>query len=206
MSQQRFKRYRMEVDLAATDLPAAELPEGYCWIPWRPLLSERHALVKWRSFRNDLDGQVFECLRNLDGCRRLISEISRQPKFCTAATWMIAFRPDLSWPADDCGTIQGIARSGGIGAIQNVGVTPEHRRQGLGRAIVLKALEGFWNAGLTAASLEVTADNRVAVKLYETLGFRVAKVLYRDAERGKVIEGSERPPNASERLQMPAGI
>ena len=198
MSQQRFKRYRMEIDLRKVDLPVASLPDGYRWLPWRPILSDRHANVKWRAFRHDLDGRVFRCLSQLEGCRRLVSEIGRQPKFSPDATWMIAFQPEPSWPADDCATIQGIARNGGIGSIQNVGVVPEHRGNGLGRAIVLKSLEGFWQSGMTYASLEVTAVNDAAVGLYRKLGFRVTRVLYREAEGGKIIHGTERLPQHAE--------
>lgn len=205
MSDERFKRFRMELDLRAIELPEAELPDGYRWIPWRPLLSERHAQVKWRSFRNDLDGRVFECLRQIEGCRRLITEIGNQPRFCPAATWMVAFQPEATWPADDCGTIQGIGRMGGIGAIQNVGIVPEHRGQGLGRAIVLKSLHGFWESGLNKATLEVTAINNIAVSLYQSLGFRITRVLYRAAEHGRVVHGSERLPDAAEFNLTPAG-
>ena len=188
----------MELDLRTVELPEAVLPDGYRWIPWRPITGDRHAHVKWRSFRNDLDGRVFPCLSQLEGCRKLISEIARQPKFSPNATWMICFQPELSWPADDCATIQGIARAGGIGSIQNVGVVPEHRGFGLGRAIVLKTLEAFWQDGLSHASLEVTAINRAAVNLYRSLGFRVTRVLYREGEGGKIIQGSERPPEHAE--------
>ncbi|MFY9255823.1 MAG: GNAT family N-acetyltransferase [Fuerstiella sp.] len=198
MSEQPFKRFRMEVDLRRIDLSQAELPDGYRWLPWRPLLAERHAQIKWRSFRDDLDGRVFECLSNIDGCRRLINEISSQPGFSTYATWMVAFQPEPTWPAHDCGTIQGIARSGGVGSIQNVGIIPEHRGNGLGKAIVLKSLQGFWQSGMNFATLEVTALNRVAVSLYKSLGFRVTRVLYRSAEGGAIIKGTERSPVAAD--------
>lgn len=192
MLSNRYKRFRMEIDLRRANLKPAVLPDGYIWLPWRPILSERHAQVKWRAFRDDLDGRVFPCLSQIEGCRRLISEISCQARFNSNATWMVAFQPEPSWPADDCGTIQGINRAGGIGAIQNVGVVPEHRGLGLGRAIVLKALEGFWQDGQNFATLEVTAVNRVAVDLYRSLGFRVSRVLYREASGTKVVLDSER--------------
>ena len=57
---------------------------------------------------------------------------------------------------------------GPIGAIQNLGVVPEYRGQGLGRALVRQALEGFYQAGLRRAYLEVTAENSAAVRLYRT--------------------------------------
>ena len=206
MAQQRFKRYRMELDLRRVEPPRPVLAHGYRWVRWRPLLSERHAQVKWKSFRDDLDGQVFECLRDIYGCRRLITEIGNHPKFCEPATWMLVFQPEDGWPPEDCGTIQGICRSGGTGAIQNVGITPGHRGNGLGRALVLKALDGFWNAGLSTASLEVTARNEVAVTLYRSLGFRVTRVLYRDAIGGKIVSGSERLPRESESLVTIPGL
>ncbi len=205
MSETRFKRFRMEIDLRKIDLSKSELPEGYRWLAWRPLLAERHAQIKWRSFRDDLDGQVFGCLSNIEGCRRLITEISNQPGFSVPATWMVAFQPEPTWPADDCGTIQGIARTGGVGSIQNVGIVPEHRGNGLGRAIVVKTLQGFWQSGMNFATLEVTALNRVAVLLYKSLGFRVTRVLYRDANGGAIIRGSERAPVAADAEMTSAG-
>jgi ribosomal protein S18 acetylase RimI-like enzyme len=68
---------------------------------------------------------------------------------------------------------------GPIGAIQNLGVVPEHRGRGLGRALVHQALIGFRDSGLDRAYLEVTAENQGAVVLYRSLGFRRAKTLYK---------------------------
>jgi GNAT superfamily N-acetyltransferase len=194
----RYKRLRMEVDLRRVEVISPVLPDGYRWVPWRSILCERHAQVKWRSFREDLDGQVFPCLSQIQGCRKLITDIQSQSSFSLNATWMVAFQPEPAWPADDCGTIQGISRHGTTGAIQNVGIVPEHRGLGLGRAIVQKALEGFWHDGLNIASLEVTADNQVAVELYHSLGFRVTRVLYREAAGGKIVAGTERDPGRLE--------
>ncbi len=68
---------------------------------------------------------------------------------------------------------------GPIGAIQNVGVVPEYRGRGLGQALLRQALEGFYQAGLRRAYLEVTAENAPAVQLYRSVGFRRIKVLYK---------------------------
>jgi ribosomal protein S18 acetylase RimI-like enzyme len=188
----------MDVDLRFAQIPAVRLPDGYRFVSWHSLLLERHARIKWRSFRNDLDGRVFPCLSDLQGCRRLMKEITRQPRFCALATWMIVFQPEPDWPAVDCGTIQGIERAGRIGSIQNIGVVPEHRSFGLGRALLLKSLHGFAHAGLVRASLEVTASNRPAVNLYRSVGFDVTRVLYRNADGGSIVSGSERPPETDE--------
>lgn len=79
------------------------------------------------------------------------------------------------------GTIQGILRSDFTGGIQNVGITPNHRGKGLSHALLLKSLEGFKNAGLNKVDLEVTAENLVAIKLYQETGFRVREIVNKAA-------------------------
>ena len=191
MATMAYKRYRMQIDLKPTSPKPVRLPEGYRWLPWRSLLLERHAQIKWRAFREDLDGKVFSCLGEAAGCMALMKEIVGQSAFCPAATWMVVFQPEPDWPAVDCGTIQGVTRSGGVGSIQNVGVIPEHRGLGLGRALVLQALQGFVQVGMGISVLEVTADNEAAVKLYQTMGFRTIQVLYRDSFTGETMTEDE---------------
>ncbi|HEU5116321.1 MAG TPA: N-acetyltransferase [Isosphaeraceae bacterium] len=172
MSITYYKRYRMEVDLDDFLLPP-NLRAPFSWIPWDETLLENHAEVKYLSFRSELDSHVFPCLGDRAGCLRLMREIRRKSGFLPGATWLIA------GPTGHVATIQGVMDRGPIGAIQNVGVVPEFRGQGLGRALVLQALEGFYQAGLKKAYLEVTAENASAVTLYRTIGFRKSKTLYK---------------------------
>lgn len=186
-----YRRFRMQIALQRISLDVPDLPAGYRWLPWRTLLLERHAQVKWRSFREDLDGQVFGCLRDPVGCLSLMKEIASQSSFCPSSTWMVVYQPEPDWPPSDAGTIQGVTRQGGIGAIQNVGVAPEHRRLGIGRALVLRALGGFYDAGMAWASLEVTAENTQAVRLYQDIGFETREILYRDGLTGEIISPNQ---------------
>src|SRR5262249_9066660 len=78
-----------------------------------------------------------------------------------------------------CGSVQGLRERSGLGAIQNLGVTPAHRGRGLGSALLLQALHGFARAGLARALLEVTAQNDGALRLYRRHGFRCVKTLYK---------------------------
>ena len=173
-----FKRFRMEIDLRGVTFPQAVLPGDYAWCEWRSYLTARHAAVKYASFRSEIDSQVFPCLGNPDGCYRLMNEISTRSNFLPKATWLISHNhPDGS--TTDCGTIQGIVQEGWLGAVQNVGVAPEHRGLGLGRALVLKALEGFCESRASRVYLEVTARNTPAVQLYRSIGFRLVKTTYR---------------------------
>ena len=84
---------------------------------------------------------------------------------------MVVYQPELDWPPSDCGTIQGILRPDGIGAIQNVGVTPDHRGQGIGRALVVTMLRADRAAGLTAS---VLAARHTGAKLYSAVGYQTA--------------------------------
>ncbi len=174
-----FRRFRMEFDIASLAVPEPVLPDGYEWVAWHKRVLERHALVKFQSFHSEIDARVFPCLAEIPGCSRLMSEIARQKTFLPGATWLISFRPNDFLTEVDCGTIQGMAHSRVLGAIQNVGVVPEHRGFGLGKALVLKALQGFRAAGLRRAYLEVTADNQPAVELYRSLGFRLTRTMYK---------------------------
>jgi ribosomal protein S18 acetylase RimI-like enzyme len=170
-----FKRFRMEIDLGAW-LREPSLPAGYRWISWDESLIGAHADAQFRSFTTELDSQVFPCLGDRCGCLRLLREIRRKPGFLPDATWLIARDFEL------CGTIQGVIDPGLVGSIQNVGVTPEHRGLGLGRALVLKSILGFYYRGIFKASLEVTAENSGAINLYRAVGFRKAKTLYKASD------------------------
>ena len=177
---QYFKRYRMEIRLDETPIASAVLPEGYIWHEWNESDIERHALTKYRSFRDELDAEVFSCLGEYYGCLRLMSDIVSQETFLGPATWLVCSIRDGELP-QDCGTIQGIGASEQFGSIQNIGVVPEHRGLGLGRALVVKSLEGFLSAGVKRVVLEVTANNLTAVELYRSLGFRITRTMYRIA-------------------------
>jgi ribosomal protein S18 acetylase RimI-like enzyme len=167
-----YKRFRMEIDLDGS-IAAPELPAPYTWVSWTEALVDRHAEVKYLSFRDEIDACVFPCLGDRYGCQRLMREIRRKPGFLAASTWLIAC------PAGYVGTVQGVMDRGPIGAIQNVGVVPAYRGLGLGRALVRRALDGFYRNGLRRAYLEVTAENSAAVILYRAVGFRRAKTLYK---------------------------
>ncbi|MDN5803153.1 MAG: GNAT family N-acetyltransferase [Microlunatus sp.] len=68
----------------------------------------------------------------------------------------------------------------GVIALQTVGhvadllrlvVAPQHRRRGIGAALVNAGLEAVRRAGATTVLLEVAFDNDPAIALYQQLGF-----------------------------------
>jgi ribosomal protein S18 acetylase RimI-like enzyme len=166
------KRYKMEVGLEP--LPAAVLPPGFAAVPWNDGLVECHAEVLFGSFQGEIDAHVFPSLGDRAGCSCLMLEIRRRWGFVAGATWLLAGPGGAP-----CGTVQGVREHSGLGAIQNLGILPAWRGRGLGEALLLYALHGFRAAGLGRATLEVTAQNDAAVRLYRRLGFHRRKILYK---------------------------
>jgi ribosomal protein S18 acetylase RimI-like enzyme len=177
-----FKRFRMELTLGGRPVAYASLPSSYELVPWAPSLIEVHADVKYRSFRGEIDSDVFPCLGEPEGCARLMEEISRKDGFLAASTWLVKFQAPSEGLVSFCGTVQGVIESNHVGGIQNLGVVPEHRGRGLGARLLTQALDGFRNAGLKRAALEVTAKNVGAVRLYRQFGFRVTRTVYKAVE------------------------
>lgn len=172
----------MEVDLRQP-MPAGErLPERYRLVPWDESMLPIHAETKYHSFRSEIDANVFPCLGEHEGCLRLMHEISQKDGFLPGATWLVAYDWRAGQPPEYCGTIQGIRDRHGYGAVQNLGIVPEHRGRGLGSGLLLAAMHGFRAAGLSRAFLEVTAQNVGAIRLYHRLGFGKVRTLYKAVE------------------------
>ena len=182
MSLTYFKRYRMEIDLLGKDFSWPKLPPGYRLVPWEESLLPVHAEIKYQSFRDEIDANVFPCLGEQLGCQRLMAEIAKKPGFLPQATWLAAYSGNQSDAEEHCGTIQGVKDRAGMGAIQNLGITPGHRDRGLGTCLLFKALEGFRRVGLMRVHLEVTAENEGAIRLYRRLGFITVKTVFKMAE------------------------
>jgi len=109
----------------------------------------------------------------------LIEMLADSPHFLPEATLLIAYgNPDDYF--EYVANIQGLKLADDVGAIQNVAVLPEYRRQGIGRAIVQKALQGFQRAGVKRVTLEATSDNLTAVNLYDRIGFTTFRVYFRE--------------------------
>ena len=177
-----FKRFLMETDVSGPLSDALAVPPDYRLVAWDESLLEAHARVKYRCFHEEIDSHVFPSLGDPDGCLRLMRDIALGDGFLPGATWLLAYTNPLQGQTDYCGTIQGVCRDGGKGSVQNFGVLPQHRGRGLGTVLLRKSLEGFREAGVFRVTLEVTAKNQDAQRLYERLGFRRLRTVYKTAD------------------------
>jgi ribosomal protein S18 acetylase RimI-like enzyme len=169
------KRFQMELDLRRTRLQPIALHAEYRLLPWRASLVREHAHAKYLSFRDELDAVVFPCLGSFESCLRLMGEIAEREGFVPEATWLAQYVGAGPRKIESCGTIQSIRISRQRANFQNIGVTPLHRRRGVGGALISAALAGLQEVGVARVALEVTANNDSAVKLYRRLGFRTVK-------------------------------
>jgi GNAT superfamily N-acetyltransferase len=176
------KRFQMEVDLRRSRrTPVAVYPD-YRLVSWSPALLHDHAEAKYLSFRDELDATVFPCLGEMQSCVRLMEEISDRDGFVPEATWLAQYIGAGPHRSECCGTIQAIRTTRQRANIQNIGVTPRHRGRGVGAALIIAALEGLQQVGVSRVGLEVTAENDAAVRLYQRLGFRSVKTVYKAVE------------------------
>lgn len=147
-------------------LPESNAPHDFHWEAWQESLIDKHASVKYLSFAGTIDAELFPNLACLSGCRMLMRWIRDCEGFCPQATWLLA---NCSGAV---GAIQCIMDQDFCGSIQNIGVLPSHRRHGFGALLIAKALQGFRSVGAVSVTLEVTASNPNALRLYRRLGFR----------------------------------
>lgn len=172
----------MQFDLRDGCIDAADLPDNYQLVRWHGNVLEAHANAKFRSFREELDANVFPCLGDAEGCLRLMKEISCRQGFIPRATWLVTFVDPVTGRKENCGTVQGIREQTDVGSIQNLGIVPIHRGKGIGTVLLANSLKGFMSVGIKFVNLEVTAQNYGAVRLYQRMGFRTLRTVFKSID------------------------
>jgi ribosomal protein S18 acetylase RimI-like enzyme len=64
-----------------------------------------------------------------------------------------------------------------VGLFEPVGTYPNFQRKGLGKAVMLEGLRRMQERGMKSAIVSTGEDNLPAIKLYESIGFRVVNKL-----------------------------
>ncbi len=74
--------------------------------------------------------------------------------------------------------------------IENIVVDAQHRRRGIGSGLIHKLLAEARKAGVAGIILEVRESNRLAVRLYESIGFKLEglrKNYYQDPQEDALL-------------------
>lgn len=167
---QATPRARLVLDLAAVDTALPHLP-GYRFVSWQASYQDAAAVLLELAHRDSADIALQPEFAGLEGIQRLFQMVF--------AGHYGRFDPDLAWMALAGEQLAGLALNVWHAALQTQGfildlaVAPAHRRQGLGRALVLTTAHAFREAGAPKLGLAVTLVNRPAMALYEGLGFQV---------------------------------
>ncbi len=87
--------------------------------------------------------------------------------------------PELFLVAECKGRVVGyalaVAERGSRAHVVSIAVTPEYRRWGLGKALMLGLEERFRRLGLGEVVLEVAVSNTAAISLYRSLGYSIVR-------------------------------
>ena len=92
----------------------------------------------------------------------------------------LAVRPDLFLVGLIDGAVVATAMAGYEGHrgwVNYLGVAPEHRRRGLGRAIMAEAERRLREAGCPKINLQVRTGNAAVIAFYHSLGFVLDEVV-----------------------------
>ncbi len=72
------------------------------------------------------------------------------------------------------------------GLFEPVGTAPDHRRKGLGRAVMLEGMRRLQDFGAEDALITYVGGNEAAARLYESVGFQIVA---REYLYGRKLEG-----------------
>jgi len=102
----------------------------------------------------------------------------------------LAVQRELFLVAEESGVVIGTAMAGYDGHrgwVYYVSVHPEHRRKGVGAALMTTAENGLRRAGCSKVNLQVRPGNDHAVAFYERLGYTVEERV----SMGKLLEKTD---------------
>lgn len=76
------------------------------------------------------------------------------------------------------------------GHVVSIAVLPNHRRKGVGVALMVASMKGMVNYGCGECYLEVRESNQSAISMYQKLGFRILRKIngyYFDGENATIM-------------------
>ena len=169
-----FERCFMVCDLRAPHRWAPLRTNALDLDGWGERYQEDVAVLIANAYEGHVDAQINDQYRSVGGARRFLQNIVQYPgcgSFFGDASW-------LAWRRDTgrmCAASLASLVAQDAGHITQICVAPASRGQGIGREVLRHSLESLRAAGCRQASLTVTASNRNAIGLYESMGFRVER-------------------------------
>ena len=169
-----FERYFMVCDLRQPHRWASQTSCVLDIDGWSERYQEDAATLVANAYEGHIDGHINDQYRSIAGARRFLRNIVQYPgcgSFSAASSW-------LAWRRDTgrmCAASMVSVVAHDAGHITQICVAPSSRGEGIGREILARSLESLREAGCRQASLTVTAANRNAIGLYESMGFTLQR-------------------------------
>ncbi len=141
--------------------------------PWSSAQEDAAARIIAAAYRKHIDSSINDQYRTLAGARNFLYNAVNYPgggSFYPPASF-VAFGPSHQ-PA---GVVLASIVAPQTGHVTQVCVAPEWKGKGLGYELVRRSVEALAASGCEKASLTVTAANRKAVNLYQSMGFRAVR-------------------------------
>ena len=168
----RHDRYFMEMPASGVgQLPAIPLTIYVTFTAWSDRYHEEVAHLVAASYKGHVDSEINDQYRTIPGARHFLTNIVKYPG-CGD------FSPTTSVLAIDgrtgrvCGACLTSLVATNNGHVTQLCVLPGLRGSHLGYELLRLGLLHLQQLGCTSVSLTVTASNRGAIRLYESIGFR----------------------------------
>ncbi|MCU1262659.1 MAG: GCN5-related N-acetyltransferase [Bryobacterales bacterium] len=140
---------------------------------WTEPHQELAAQLIATTYRGHVDSEINDQYRSVSGARKFLYNIVQYPGCGTF------FRPAsvaafVRQSGEMCGMCLASMVSEHSGHITQICVSPEWQGEGLGYELLRQSIELLRSAGCRKVSLTVTSENRAAMRLYRSVGFRPA--------------------------------
>ena len=144
--------------------PAEEPPTGLTWKSFDSTDEDRLARVIEETY---VGSQDCPGLRGLRSMKDVVAGHKASGIFRPQSWWI----PTLAGEPVGCVLVNGCTNQPDADEVVYIGVRPDDRRRGLGRAMLRHALSEAWQRGIKEMNIAADSDNTPAVRLYEQEGF-----------------------------------
>jgi ribosomal protein S18 acetylase RimI-like enzyme len=177
LTEQGFRlhtRQFMLLDLPSFPEPGAAAATGMRLDRWHDRYFDPSAKLIYLSYANHVDGEINDQYRSRSGALRFLKNIILLPgcgQFVPSASFVLR----QAGGDELIGAVLTSEVSPGVGHTTQICVLPGYQGHGLGRMLMLTAIDTLRTMKFNELTLTVTADNKTAVHLYDKLGFRTIK-------------------------------
>jgi ribosomal protein S18 acetylase RimI-like enzyme len=169
-----YTRQFMLLDLSKELEMPSSVTTGLRLSRWNDRYFEPTARLIYLAYANHIDGDINDQYRSKSGALRFLKNIILLPgcgQFVPGASFV------LHMPGSDelLGAVLTSEVSPGVGHTTQLCVVPGSQGHGLGRALMITAIDALRGLKFHELTLTVTSVNEGAVRLYEKIGFRTLK-------------------------------